>query len=370
MSAPPPAAARTDAPTPIWISRRARAVLILAGLVGLVLLLDRAPSLVVLTAGGLALALVLSFPVRGLSRLMPRGAAIALSLILTLGLVVLAIAVVVPILLDQLAALVGAIPGIAQRIDARLPSVLDWLAARGLLPGTPQEFVDNLQAQILGAVQGFATRVLGGLGRFVSGALGVAITLFGIVFVGIYLLADSRLFEAAALRATPHRYRRDVRDLFDAFSLTLSRYLGGLALSLAIQGAVSAVALYFLGVPYALLLGAWVAITALIPYLGAWLGGIPAVLLAFSVSPTRALLTAGLFVLIQQLEGNLLTPRIQSQAIRLHPVLVFLAVIAGGELFGMAGVIFAVPTAAVLRVLFDFFRVRLRTLPDPQAAGR
>jgi predicted PurR-regulated permease PerM len=363
-AAPPPEP--VSAPTPIWISRRTRTVLVVIGLAALVLLVDRAPTIIVLTLGGAALALVLSFPVRALSRFVPRGVAILLSIVMTLGILVLAIAVVVPILLEQLGALVSAIPGIAQRIDQRLPSVLDWLSTRGLLPVTRQEFIDNLQQQVLGAVQGFVSRILGGLGSFVSGALGVAVTLFGIVFVGVYLIADARRIEAAVLRATPHRYRHDVRALWDSFSLTMSRYLGGLALSLAIQGVLSATALYFLGVPYAFLLGAWVSITALIPYLGAWIGAIPAVLLALSVSPTRALLTAGLFLLIQQLEGNVLTPRIQSQAVRLHPVLVFLAVIAGGELFGMLGIIFAVPVAAMLRVLFDFFRTRLRTVPEPR----
>jgi len=355
-------AARARVATPIWISRRTRAGLLLAGLVALLVLLHRAPTVVVLTLGGAALALVLSFPVRGLSRVVPRGVAILISLSLVVGLVVLAIAFVVPILLEQLGALVAAVPGIAQRLGDRLPPALDWLAARGLLPAPREQFLDQMQQELLGAVQGFAGRILGGLGQFVSGTVGVAVRLFGIVFVGVYLLADSRRIEAAALRASPHRYRRDVLELWDAFSYTLSRYLGGLGLSLAIQGVLSATALYFLGVPYAFLLGAWVAVTALVPYLGAWIGAVPAVLLALSISPTRALLTAALFLLIQQLEGNVLTPRIQSQAVRVHPVLVFLAVIAGGELFGMPGIVFAVSAVAVLRVLFDFFRARLRTV--------
>jgi len=67
------------------------------------------------------------------------------------------------------------------------------------------------------------------------------------------------------------------------------------------------------------------------------------------------------FLVIQQLEGNVLTPRIQGQTLRVPSILIFLAVIAGGEIGGLPGVVFAVPTMAVLRVLFDFFRARLRT---------
>ena len=84
-------------------------------------------------------------------------------------------------------------------------------------------------------------------------------------------------------------------------------------------------------------------------------------------SPTTAVLTLVAYVLIQQLEGNLLTPRFQGHALHVHPIVVLLAVIGGGQIGGLAGVIFAVPTLAVLRVLFDFFRIRIRTKRDPDA---
>ena len=181
------------------------------------------------------------------------------------------------------------------------------------------------------------------------------------VFVGAYLLVDVRRFKAAYLRSAPHRYRRDFLTMWDAFGYSLSKYLGGLALVLAIQGAISAVGLFVLGVPNALILGVFVSVTAVIPYLGAWIGAIPAVIVALTVSPTTALLTALLFLGVQQLEGNFLTPKIQGDTLRVHPVLVFLAVVIGGGLGGIVGVIVAVPSLAVLRVLFDFFRVRLTT---------
>lgn len=357
LAAPPP-----GAPTPIWISHRQRTLLALAGLVLLVLLLWRASSVLTFALGGAALALVLSFPVRLLGRVMGRRLAILASFLLVVGLVVLAVVVVVPIVVAQLGALVSTIPDIAQRIDARLPRLVEGLSERGLLPATPERFLTNLRQEAIGAVEAVARWLLGSFGRIVGRTVTLAITLFGIVFVAVYLLADSRRIHAAVLRAAPHRYRHDARDLWNAFEFTLARYLGGLGLSLAIQGGLSAIALYGLGVPYALLLGTWVSVTAVVPFLGAWIGAIPAVLLAFSVSPTTALLTALLFLAIQQLEGNVLTPRIQGQAVRVHPILVFLTVIAGGELFGVAGVIFAVPVLAVLRVLYDFLRVRLRTV--------
>jgi len=337
-------------------------------LLALLILLYRAPSLLILTLGGVALAVVLSYPVNWLSAYMRRGFAIVLSLMALLVILALVVMGVVPVVLEQGSALIDAIPGIANRLEERLPSLLEGLSQRGLLPESPERFITTAREEALEAVQSWAGRVVGGLGSFVSGIVGLAVTLFGIVFVALYLLADSRRVKAALLRGTPHGYRRDMRDLWDAFGLTLSRYLGGLGLSLAIQGVLSAIALLLIGVPYAILLGAWVSVTALIPYLGAWLGGIPAVLLALSVSPTRAVLTLILFFLIQQLEGNVLTPRIQGQAVRVHPILVFLAVIAGGELFGLIGIVFAVPVLAVLRVFADFLSARLRVI-DTRGVG-
>jgi predicted PurR-regulated permease PerM len=85
------------------------------------------------------------------------------------------------------------------------------------------------------------------------------------------------------------------------------------------------------------------------------------VIVAFTVSPTTALLTALLYLVIQQLEGNVLQPKIQGTALNMPSILIFLAVIAGGEIAGLLGMIFAVPALAVLKVLFDFFRARLYT---------
>lgn len=355
----------TDAATPIRISRRTRNILVGAGLAGLVLLLWRAPTLVALSVGGGGLALVLSFPVRALSRRMPRRAAIAVSLVLIIALVGVTVAYVVPIVVDQLRALVASGPGIARRLEEQVPSVVDRLAMRGLLPTSPERFLEDLQQRLPVTVQGLAGWFVGRLGRVLSSAAGVAFALLSAVLIAVHLLADARSIHAAILRATPHPYRRDVRALSDAFGLTLSRYLGGLTISVLTEGLLAGIVFHVLGIPYAFLLGAWVSILAIIPYIGAWIGYAPAVLLALAISPTRALLTVLLSLFVNALVGNVLSPRIQGQAVRVHPALVFLAVIAGGEVFGLLGAILAVPTVALLRVLFDFFRVRLRVEESP-----
>ena len=351
----------TAHPTPIRISRRTRTALILAVLVALAYVVYRVPDVLTMTVGGIALALILSFPVGFLSRFMPRGLAILLSFLLVVGLVVLAVLYLVPLVVEQLASLVSAVPGIASTLGQYLQDVLNFLQNRGLLTTNPDQIFSRARDDLASAAQTVTGNVLSGAFGIVYSTFGFAVTLFGVVFVGAYLLVDVRRMKAAFLRAAPHGYRHDAKTLWEAFGYSLSKYLGGLALVMVIQGAVSAVGLFLLGVPYALVLGAVVSIMAVIPYLGAWISGILAVIVALTVSPTTALLTALLFLGIQQLEGNVLTPKIQGDTLHVHPILVFLAVIIGGGLGGIPGVIVSVPTLAVLRVLFDFLRVRLKT---------
>ena len=147
----------------------------------------------------------------------------------------------------------------------------------------------------------------------------------------------------------------------------MSRYLGGLIAIALIQGVLIAIGLLFLGIPYALLLGVWVALTSVVPYVGAWLGAGPAIILALLGSPIDAVWVVLLYLAVNILEGNFLTPRIQGDAVRVHPVLVLLTIVAVGSLFGLLGVILAVPMLALGRVFFDFFYARIRIQPPETA---
>ncbi|MBA2377139.1 MAG: AI-2E family transporter [Actinomycetota bacterium] len=347
--------------TPIPISRRTRNILIFAAAALLLFICWMVPDALVMAIGGATLAIVLSFPVRLFGRVMPRGLAILSSFLLVIGLIALAVASIIPVIVDQLSSLIGAVPGVVMQAGDSVNDVLAPLKERGILSGSSDNLLDNVGQDLINAVQGVAQQILGGTIGFLSGTVGAAITLFGVIFISAYLLIDVRRIKAACLLASPRSYRRDARELWNSFGFSLSRYLAGLALSMSVQGALSAAALFLIGVPYALLLGLWVALTAILPYIGAWLGAIPAVLIALSVSPTTAILTAVLFLAIQQLEGNFLTPRIQSQALGVHPIIVFLAVVIGAGMFGLFGAIFAVPALAVVGVLFTFFRARLTT---------
>ncbi len=361
---------RTSTPTPIFVSPRVALVISVVGVAALAYVLYAAPSILVVALGGTALAVVLSFPVRALSHVMPRGPAILLTFLGLLGMVGLALGYLVPLLVQQMSRLIVRTPDIANSANRLLIDAIAFLDRRELLPGSdPEAFGRELVTDLFDRAQNLTENLLRDLIVFIPQIFNFGIILFAVLFVAAYLLVDIRKVKAAYLKAAPKRYRQDARDLWDAFGYSLSRYLGGLLFVAAVQGVLAGVALWILDVPFALLLGVWISITAIIPYLGAFLGAIPAVVLAFFQSPTTGVLAVVAYILIQQLEGNFLTPRIQGQVLHVHPILVLLAVIGGGQLAGLAGVIFAVPTLAVVRVFFDFFRARIRTSPDAGPEG-
>src|SRR3712207_1017350 len=149
-------------PTPIWIPGKVRTALVLCAVAGLAALAYAAPAAPLVAAGGFALALVLSSPVRLLSRLVPRPVAILVSYAALTLLSLLVISVLIPMLVDQLAALFKAAPRIVRGIEGTLRALMEPLADRGLLPGTPDELLTGLAADLFGRAENLVQDLLGG----------------------------------------------------------------------------------------------------------------------------------------------------------------------------------------------------------------
>ncbi len=347
-------------PTPIYITPRVRTLLVLAVIAALVAILWLVPAVFTILVGGAALALILSFPVRLLEKVMRRRWALLVTLLGLVAAIAIALGIVIPILIDQLSALVASAPDIAKETQGLLQQVLRALREHGLLKGSPQEIISGLNQGVIDKAQGAARAVLGGLVGFVSSTISGIFEVFGMLFVGVYMLIDIRRFKAAYVKVVPLKYRRDALELWDSLGFSLSRYLTGVLVSLVEQGLLATIALWILGVPYAVVLGVWTAATAILPLIGSFLGAIPAVVLAFFVSPLTAVLTIVAYVVINQFDSNVVVPKVQGEALKVHPIIIFLAIVAGGSLGGLLGALLALPTVAVIRVMFDFLRERLR----------
>jgi len=214
----------------------------------------------------------------------------------------------------------------------------------------------------------------------IEGAAVSAVTiLFSIVLVvvvSIYMLLDMSRLGAAINRRYPPR--NGSPPLLTQLEQALASYVKGQLLLSLIIGASSGVGLWLFGVSglvpgadrYALYFGLWVAFTELIPYLGPWLGAIPPFFYALVQHPIAALWVALLFLGIQQIEGHVVVPKVMGNALRLHPLLVIFGMLAGAEMYGLLGVLVALPLLAVLRALWEFFadRVTFETWAPSAAA--
>lgn len=352
------------APTPIYISSRVRLLILLLIGIGLYIIARDAPTVVSLLLIGSTVSLILSFPVRLLSRFMPRGLAIAIVALSTALFAIIMLAVMVPFAITEISRFAETFPGTVEKLQNLTRDLLFRLYERGWIHQHPDLALEDIEAGLFDAGQRIVTDVLTNTVDWLTRSVSLLITTFGVIFVAIYLLIDIPRFKDSFVRMWAPDYREDALVLWDTIGYSLSRYLGGLLVSIIIQGVAAFVGLTILGVPYAVLLGVWMSITAILPYIGAFMGGIPPVIIALTISWELAVATVILYIIINQIEANFITPPIQGSAVRVHPLMIFFSVFAGSAMFGVIGAVMAVPALAVLRVVGEFFWLRLQLRED------
>ena len=212
----------------------------------------------------------------------------------------------------------------------------------------PQSLGGDKEGGSAGVPSGFAGSVAG----FIGSAFGLFGTLAVVVIAGLYLAAAPGTYVNGVIRLVPEHYRPAAKEFLVAAGSALSAWSAGQALDMLVVGLLSGVGLWFIGVPLALVLGVVAALFNFVPYIGAIVGAIPAVIIAFSVSSSAGVETIALYLVIQGFEGNVMAPLIQKQAVHLPPGLTILSQTAFGAILGIPGLIFATPlTAALLAVM-------------------
>lgn len=259
--------------------------------------------------------------------------------------------------------------GIAERMP---PWVLERFGDQAAGEDLAQQFQDRLSDVIANGVESvlrLLERLLAeGPAFLVSGATSLISTTFQvllIVLASAYFLYDFPRFTRNVRRFVPVRWRPLHDDLVNKADRAVGGFLRGQILITIVLGVLVWIGLSLIGVPFATAISVLAAIFNLVPYLGPIIGVIPAVLLAFTVSPLAALLTVLVFVVANQLEGNLLGPLILSRSVDLHPVTVLLAISAGLGLLGVLGALLAVPVVALAKLLLEEY---LLTRPAYEAS--
>jgi len=185
-------------------------------------------------------------------------------------------------------------------------------------------------------------------------AVTLAALFIAIPVVAAYMIYEAAPIEAYFLAALPFERRAPVASVIRQLDDVVGGFVRGQVLVAITIGVMTAVLLLILRVPYAILIGLWAGVLELIPYLGAAAGAIPGVGIALLVNGIGDAAAASLgFAIMYQLEGNFISPRIVARTMRISPLVVLFAVVAGGEAFGFIGLLVAVPIAGIIRVVLE-----------------
>lgn len=326
---------------------------------------------VVLVLGALAAAVVFLYAVRGIfipfilgvfityvtvplvermeRRQVPRVVAILLVYTLLGAAFWLLVLYVWPKLAGELNRMLGSLPAQTQRLSDHLAQIVS-----GPVKGRLGAIVKALATAGIRESQALVGKVAGRVFEVTLDIFSRALLIVLGPVIAFYLTRDLDALRRGTLEFLPVAIRDEVLGLLHEINLVLSGYIRGqLAVSFFV-GLVTGLGLVWLRIPYALLIGLLAGLFDIVPYFGPVIAGIPAVGLALSRSPWHAVYVLLLLLAIHQFEGAILVPRVIGDRTGLHPVLVIFAVLAGGQLFGVVGMLVAVPVAAVLKVLLRF----------------
>jgi predicted PurR-regulated permease PerM len=322
------------------------------------------------------LALLLSPLVRTVQRVrLPRGFAVALVYLVFAVVVIAAIVALGTVLVSETKTAAKRVDSYFTDVNGQTHQVAadrdvdrlqQWLNTHGLRAVHVQhrghQLVRDVRKHDIGKYTNKVVNFLEGAAISIGKLL---FSLIVLIVVSVYMLLDIPRFARTIDKRFPPHPGSD--SLLVRMEHSLVSYVKGQALVSLIIGTSAGVGIWVLGAigalpggeKYALVFGAWVAITELIPYLGPWLGAIPPFIYAFVVHPISALWVFLLFLGIHQIEGHIVVPNVMGNALRLHPLLVIFGLLAGSEIYGLPGALVALPLLAAGRAAWEFFAERV-----------
>src|SRR5215204_3433702 len=315
-------------------------------------LLIQIQFVLVLVLLSLVFATVIQRPVQALERRdVPRPLAIVLLYIAILGALTALFVLLSPAIRTQAVAFREQAP--QSLADLRLA----WVrSGNALLAGPGQQllgrgiaFIESPdQTQGINVPRGAALGLLTGLGGGIVGLVTVLI-------ISFYYLMEKSWIRRVVLRDAVPETRIRVSRIWDEVEQKVGDWLRGQLILCLVIGVTATIGYALMGIQFWPLLGLWAGVTEIIPILGPWLGGVPAVFIALTQGWEKGFLVAGFVVLLQLMENAILVPRVMRGAVGLTPLTVFIAILAGTEFAGVAGALLAIPIAAVIQVLLSHY---------------
>lgn len=296
---------------------------------------------------GIVIAYILLPMVEALDKWkLSRTVSILISFALSLILILVILLWLIPVFVQNIKDLAVMLPGMFEEGFEGLKGFIER--------NVPQNWQQSILREVdnsLAKVQERLTRAMYDLLSSLPGTISFILDVLIAWILSFYILRDKEQLVNQLKYLFPKSIRGEMVCFFRDIHRVVRRFIQGQVLIAIILSILETIGLYLVGVPYAPLLGFVGGLSNVIPYFGPYIGAVPAMAVALAISPWKAVWTAAVFVIAQQLDNIFLSPRIMEGKLGLHPVATILAVIVGGSLFGLPGLLFGVPLTAMLRVL-------------------
>lgn len=221
------------------------------------------------------------------------------------------------------------------------------------LPDGFSSIKDTLDSNV-GNIQVIATKILSSITDYIFKIASKIIHILLIPVITFYFLKDKEYFKKKIITLIPRKHRKSLLLVCREINIVISSFIRGQLMVALFIGVTTTIGLYLLKIKFAFIIGFIAGIFNVIPYFGPIIGVIPAILFALLDNPIKVIWVTILFILIQQFEGDILTPKIVGKTVGIHPITVMMSILIGGSIFGILGMILAVPITAVLIILINF----------------
>lgn len=296
---------------------------------------------------GIVIAYILLPVVEALDNLkISRVFSILISFALSIFIILVILLWLIPIFIENIKDLTTVLPGMFEETFNNLKGFIERNIPLGWQQGILRELDNSFEK-----VQDRITQAMYDLISSLPGTISFILDVLLAWILSFYILKDKEQLVSNLKFFFPKSIRGEMVCFFRDIHRVVLRFIQGQVLIALIISIIETLGLYLVGMPYAPLLGFIGGLSNIIPYFGPYIGAVPALAVALTLSPWKAVWTAVVFLVVQQLDNIYLSPRIMEGKLGLHPVTTILAVIVGGKLFGMVGLLLSVPLVAMLKIL-------------------
>ncbi|MEZ7616918.1 AI-2E family transporter [Streptococcus sp. 27098_8_73] len=276
---------------------------------------------------------------------------ILITLFLLFGLVTIGVIYLLPILINQLSSLINS----TQNLYWEIQSFVNQLSKNPLFKSLNiQSTIQQLNLSYVDILQNILNSVTNSLGSVVSAVINTLMILIMTPIFLVYFLMDGHKLLPMLERTVLKRDKLNISSLLTNLNATVARYISGISIDALLIGTLAYIGYSVIGLKYALVFAIFSALANLIPYVGPSIGLIPMLITYFFTDPNKMLAALIYMLIIQQIDGNILYPRIVGSVMKVHPITIMVLLLLSSNIYGIMGMIVAIPTYSILKEIVKF----------------